>query len=71
MITVEDLRFTYPGAKKEVLHGLAFHVEKQEILGFLGPSGAGKSTTQKILIGLLRRYGGPHPGAGTSCYKPP
>jgi fluoroquinolone transport system ATP-binding protein len=25
---------------------------------FLGPSGAGKSTTQKVLIGLLRGYGG-------------
>jgi fluoroquinolone transport system ATP-binding protein len=58
MIAVEDLRFTYPGAQKEVLHGLSFHVEKHEILGFLGPSGAGKSTTQKILIGLLRRYQG-------------
>lgn len=58
MITVQDLRFTYPGTQKEVLHGLGFHVEKQEILGFLGPSGAGKSTTQKILIGLLRRYQG-------------
>ena len=29
-----------------------------EIFGFLGPSGAGKSTLQKILTGLLPRYGG-------------
>ena len=33
-------------------------MEPGEIFGFLGPSGAGKSTTQKILIGLLRGYGG-------------
>nr|MDA3940214.1 ABC transporter ATP-binding protein [Spirochaetia bacterium] len=31
---------------------------KGEIFGFLGPSGAGKSTTQKILIGILKRYSG-------------
>ncbi len=37
---------------------LTFAIEPGEIFGFLGPSGAGKSTTQKILIGLLREYGG-------------
>jgi fluoroquinolone transport system ATP-binding protein len=35
-----------------------FAVGRGEIFGFLGPSGAGKSTTQKILIGLLRRHSG-------------
>lgn len=58
MIQVNDLRFTYPGASQEVLHGLNFAVGEGEIFGFLGPSGAGKSTTQNILIGLLKGYGG-------------
>lgn len=58
MITVKDLTFTYPGANEETLHGLNFDIAEGEIFGFLGPSGAGKSTTQNILIGLLKAYGG-------------
>jgi fluoroquinolone transport system ATP-binding protein len=58
MIAVENLTFTYPGAGSPTLHGLNFAIAEQEIFGFLGPSGAGKSTTQKILIGLLKNYGG-------------
>ncbi len=58
MIRVDNLTFTYPGADRQTLHDLSFHVAGQEILGFLGPSGAGKSTTQKLLIGLLQDYGG-------------
>jgi len=58
MIRVEGLRFTYPGNAAETLRGLDFEVARGEVFGFLGPSGSGKSTTQKILIGLLRGYGG-------------
>ena len=58
MITVKNLRFTYPGAVEEVLRGLDFTVERGEIFGFLGPSGSGKSTTQKILYRLLTGYDG-------------
>lgn len=58
MITVNNLTFTYPNASKETLHGLTFTIAEGEIFGFLGPSGAGKSTTQKIMIGLLKNYGG-------------
>jgi fluoroquinolone transport system ATP-binding protein len=58
MINVQNLKFTYPGADRETLHGLNFEIEEGEILGFLGPSGAGKSTTQNILIGLLKSYAG-------------
>lgn len=58
MITVKDLSYTYAGAKTETLHGLNFEIAEKEIFGFLGPSGAGKSTTQNILIGLLKGYGG-------------
>lgn len=58
MIEVQSLTFAYPGKNEPAIRGIDFTVEKGEILGFLGPSGAGKSTTQKILIGLLRGYGG-------------
>lgn len=58
MITVQNLTYTYPTATAETLHGLNFEIAEREIFGFLGPSGAGKSTTQKILIGLLQKYGG-------------
>lgn len=58
MLTVDGLRYTYPGANAPALHELSFSVATGEIFGFLGPSGAGKSTTQRILIGLLRDFEG-------------
>ena len=58
MITVQNLTYTYPSASQETLHGLNFKIAEGEIFGFLGPSGAGKSTTQNILIGLLKKFGG-------------
>jgi fluoroquinolone transport system ATP-binding protein len=58
LIEVNRLTYAYPSSRKQVLQGLDFHIGKGEIFGFLGPSGAGKSTTQNVLIGKLRRYGG-------------
>jgi fluoroquinolone transport system ATP-binding protein len=58
VIDVEALTFRYTGAAEPAVRGLRFAIRCGEIFGFLGPSGAGKSTTQKILIGLLRGYGG-------------
>jgi len=58
MIEIKNLKYTYPGNSEETIHGIDFQIEKGEIFGFLGPSGAGKSTTQKIIIGILKRYSG-------------
>jgi fluoroquinolone transport system ATP-binding protein len=58
MINVKNLEFTYPGNSEKTIKNISFSIEKGEIFGFLGPSGAGKSTTQKILIGILKRYSG-------------
>ena len=58
VIEVTGLVFAYPGAKEPAVKDLEFAVEDGEIFGFLGPNGAGKSTTQKVLISLLRDYGG-------------
>ena len=57
MIEVKNLTFSY-GKDKLALHGLNFTVGDGEIFGFLGPNGSGKSTTQKILTGILKGYGG-------------
>ena len=51
MIQVKNLVKKY--ADRTVLHGLSFHVEKGEVVGFLGPNGAGKTTTMRILAGCL------------------
>jgi fluoroquinolone transport system ATP-binding protein len=58
MITVKNLKYTYPKSDEETLRGFDFEIAPGEVFGFLGPSGAGKSTTQKILIGLLKSYNG-------------
>ncbi len=57
-IEVSDLSFTHTGQSHRTIHQLDFQIEQGEIFGFLGPSGAGKSTTQKILIGILKKYDG-------------
>lgn len=57
-IEVKDLSFTHRGQRDRTIQQLDFQIEHDEIFGFLGPSGAGKSTTQKILIGILKKYEG-------------
>jgi fluoroquinolone transport system ATP-binding protein len=71
VITVDDLRYRYPGTESDVLQSLSFAIEPGMIFGFLGPSGAGKSTTQRILTGVLGGWTGsvqvdgqPLPGLG-------
>jgi len=58
MLNVYNLVYTYRGSKNPALKGISFDIRPGEIFGFLGPSGSGKTTTQKVLIGLLRGYGG-------------
>jgi ABC-2 type transport system ATP-binding protein len=38
--------------------GVAFRVEREQILGLLGPNGAGKTTTLRMLMGLIRPSAG-------------
>jgi len=46
-ISVEDLSLTY-GAK-EVIHGISFELQHNEILGIIGPAQSGKSSLVKCL----------------------
>jgi ABC-2 type transport system ATP-binding protein len=55
-ITVQGLRKSY-GAQ-EVLRGIDFEVQANEVFGFLGPNGAGKTTTIEILEGYRERSSG-------------
>lgn len=46
-IEVQDLRLSY-GAK-EVIHGISFHVEQNEILGIIGPAQSGKTSLLRCI----------------------
>ena len=46
-VQVENLRLSY-GAK-EVIHGISFHVEPNEILGIIGPAQSGKTSLLRCI----------------------
>jgi fluoroquinolone transport system ATP-binding protein len=58
MIEVKGLSYRYPKVEGYAVREVSFSIPEGEIFGFLGPSGAGKSTTQKVLIGLLKKFTG-------------
>ena len=46
-IEVRDLRTWY--GKKEVHHGISFHIERNEIFGIIGPAQSGKTTLLRAI----------------------
>ncbi len=52
-ITLDNLGFRYPGAKRDTLSGLTLTIADGEAHALLGPSGAGKTTLLNLLSGLL------------------
>lgn len=50
-IVLTDVHYTYPGTKKEILHGINLKIKPEEKLAILGRSGAGKSTLASLLRG--------------------
>lgn len=46
-IEVENLRVSY--GTKEVIHGISFHVEPNEILGIIGPAQSGKTSMLRCI----------------------
>jgi ABC-type multidrug transport system fused ATPase/permease subunit len=57
-IDVEGVTFRYPGADREALSDVSFHVAPGETLALVGPNGAGKTTLVKLLTGLHLPTGG-------------
>lgn len=54
VLSVQDLRKTYPGKKPFLaVDGISFELKEGEILGLLGPNGAGKTTTIQMLMSTL------------------
>jgi phosphate transport system ATP-binding protein len=55
-ISVEDLRLAY--ASKEVIHGISFELQRNEILGVIGPAQSGKSSLLKCLNRTIDQIAG-------------
>ncbi len=69
MIEVEGLRKHF--GDHVAVDGIAFSVERGEVVGFLGPNGAGKSTTMKMLTGFLAPTAGSSRVGGTDVLADP
>lgn len=46
-VRVENLRLSY--GSKEVIHGISFHIEANEILGIIGPAQSGKTSLLRCI----------------------
>ena len=58
MVILSNVKMTYPGSKREILHGIDLVIEDGEFVFLVGPSGSGKSTIIKLLTGEIRPTGG-------------
>lgn len=63
LLTIDDLRVTFPGRgfraqPVEVLHGVSLNISKGETLGVVGESGSGKTTIGRAVLGLVSPSGG-------------
>ena len=54
IIEINNLKYEYPSAKKEIFNGLNISISKNQLVGIYGESGAGKTTLINLLLGLLR-----------------
>ncbi len=53
-ISLENIKYSYPNANKNVLDGINLEIYKGELIGIIGSSGSGKTTLIDILLGLLK-----------------
>jgi energy-coupling factor transport system ATP-binding protein len=58
MISIQDLTFTYPGAKKPALHDVTLQIPAGELCLVMGASGSGKSTLLRCINGLVPHFSG-------------
>lgn len=57
LLSLQDLRFTYPGGSAPILDGLSLDLYPGEFLVLCGPSGCGKSTLLRHLKPALAPHG--------------
>jgi ATP-binding cassette, subfamily B, bacterial PglK len=53
-IFLDNVSFSYPGEKKNILKKINFEIKKGIKLGITGETGAGKSTLFHLMLGLLK-----------------
>ncbi len=53
MLTLQQLRITFPGTAKSAVDDLSFQIGRGESLALVGESGSGKTLTGLALLGLL------------------
>ena len=58
LISLRDLRKTYPGATAAAVDGVSLDIEAGEFITLLGPSGSGKTSTLMLLAGFEQPSGG-------------
>lgn len=51
-VQINDLHFSYKGAREETIKGFSLSITKGEIVSLLGDSGSGKSTILRLIAGL-------------------
>lgn len=56
VISIERLRFSYPGANNQALSNINFQVQSGEFVGITGPAGAGKSTLILCINGIIPHF---------------
>lgn len=56
LLSLEEVHAHY--GKSHILHGVSFHVGRNEVVSLLGRNGSGRSTTMKAIMGLVPPTGG-------------
>ncbi len=56
IIDIQDITFTYPGAKRPSLANVSLKIEKGDFHAICGDNGSGKSTLCKVINGLIPHY---------------